>query len=102
MRAEHFECEPQGEFRAVGEHARAPVFRGERETPFGGAESGLERPDLKQADGGVGTSRNNHKADVLSGGTLAKRPRDELLEPVNCGRWRRDEARGLGGRHRRE
>ena len=45
MRAEHFECEPQGEFCAVGEHARAPVFRGERETPFRGAESGLERPE---------------------------------------------------------
>src|SRR5687767_7423135 len=70
MRAEHVEGEPQDELCAVAEHARAPVFRGERETPFGGAESGLERPELKQADGGVGTPRDDRKADVLAGRTL--------------------------------
>ena len=88
--------------RAVHEHARAPELGREREPPLGRTEVGLERPHLKQADRRVGSARHDREAHVLAGGALPVRPRDEPLEPFHGRRRRRDEARDLFGRQRRE
>ena len=78
-----FEREVDDERRGVEEDPRAPERRADREAPLGRAEPGLELADLEDPDSRVHVVRHDRETNVVAGGPLAVRPRDEPLEPFD-------------------
>jgi len=98
-RAEALEPKFQQKARALREQTGAPVSRVERKTPFGGAETGLQRPELKDTDRIGLVARYDAETNVTCLPSGASCPTDERF---NLGQGSRAGGQVLGDFRRRE
>src|SRR5262247_4078057 len=78
-RADDLERKVDDEVGAVREDASSPVLVGDRESPLGRPEVGIECAHLEETDRAIRAARHDREADVLAERALAMRPRNEPL-----------------------
>jgi hypothetical protein len=100
--AERVEREFEHEFRGVLENSRSPERRANGESPLGRVQTRVQIAHLKDSDCGVESFHRHGKTHVLSRLPLPMRPGDEVLEPFDRRRRRRNEPRHFRSREERK
>ena len=98
MDTECREREFERELGAPNKQTRAPVWRAERESPFGRGEAIMGRTNLEQTHGDIVPGRHDRETHVQACCPLPIGPIDEPLEALHARRRRRNKARDFFGR----